>query len=80
MFNYVKDEYRFAWIVDWLMFEFNEDENKWDVVYYFFIRFVYNLDELDKLFIDKINVVVYDLVFNGFEIVGGSVRIYDKEM
>lgn len=80
MFNYVKDEYCFVWIVDWLMFEFNEDENKWDVVYYFFIRFVYNLDELDKLFIDKINVVVYDLVFNGFEIVGGSVRIYDKEM
>lgn len=80
MFNYVKDEYCFVWIVDWLMFEFNEDENKWDAVYYFFIRFVYNLDELDKLFIDKINVVVYDLVFNGFEIVGGSVRIYDKEM
>ncbi len=30
MFNYAKDEYRFAWIVDWPMFEFNEDENKWD--------------------------------------------------
>ncbi len=32
MFNYAKDEYRFAWIVDWPMFEFNEDENKWDAL------------------------------------------------
>ncbi|CAL59147.1 Aspartyl tRNA synthetase (Aspartate tRNAligase) (AspRS) [Mycoplasmopsis agalactiae PG2] len=80
MFNYAKDEYRFAWIVDWPMFEFNEDENKWDAAHHPFTRFAHNLDELDKLPIDKINAVAYDLVLNGFEIAGGSARIYDKEM
>ncbi|MBT1329243.1 aspartate--tRNA ligase [Mycoplasma bovis] len=80
MFNYAKDEYRFAWIVDWPMFEFNEDENKWDAAHHPFTRFAHTLDELDKLFIDKINAIAYDLVLNGFEIAGGSARIYDKNM
>lgn len=80
MFNYAKDEYRFAWIVDWPMFEFNEDENKWDAAHHPFTRFTHTLDELDKLSIDKINAIAYDLVLNGFEIAGGSARIYDKNM
>nr|WP_318029043.1 amino acid--tRNA ligase-related protein [Mycoplasmopsis bovis] len=80
MFNYAKDEYRFAWIVDWPMFEFNEDENKWDLAHHPFTRFAHTLDELDKLSIDKINAIAYDLVLNGFEIAGGSARIYDKNM
>ncbi len=80
MFNYAKDEYRFAWIVDWPMFEFNEDENKWDAAHHPFTRFAHTLDELDKLSIDKINAIAYDLVLNGFEIAGGSARIYDKNM
>lgn len=80
MFNYAKDEYRFAWIVDWPMFEFNENENKWDAAHHPFTRFAHTLDELDKLSIDKINAIAYDLVLNGFEIAGGSARIYDKNM
>ncbi|EIN15394.1 Aspartyl-tRNA synthetase [Mycoplasmopsis agalactiae 14628] len=80
MFNYAKDEYRFAWIVDWPMFEFNEDENKWDAAHHPFTRFAHDLGELDKLPIEKINAVAYDLVLNGFEVAGGSARIYDKEM
>ncbi|WP_075285886.1 aspartate--tRNA ligase [Mycoplasmopsis bovis] len=80
MFNYAKDEYRFAWIVDWPMFEFNEDENKWDAAHHPFTRFAHTLDELDKLSIDKINAIAYDLILNGFEIAGGSARIYDKNM
>lgn len=80
MFNYAKDEYRFAWIVDWPMFEFNEDENKWDAAHHPFTRFAHTLDELDKLSIDKINAIAYDLVLNGFEIAGGSARIYNKNM
>ncbi|TKA59014.1 Aspartyl-tRNA synthetase [Mycoplasmopsis bovis 8790] len=80
MFNYAKDEYRFAWIVDWPMFEFNDDESKWDAAHHPFTRFAHTLDELDKLSIDKINAIAYDLVLNGFEIAGGSARIYDKDM
>nr|WP_318027396.1 amino acid--tRNA ligase-related protein [Mycoplasmopsis bovis] len=45
-----------------------------------FTRFAHTLDELDKLSIDKINAIAYDLVLNGFEIAGGSARIYDKNM
>ncbi len=37
-----------------------------------FTRFAHTLDELDKLSIDKINAIAYDLVLNGFEIAGGS--------
>nr|WP_318032102.1 amino acid--tRNA ligase-related protein [Mycoplasmopsis bovis] len=45
-----------------------------------FTRFAHTLDELDKLSIDKINAIAYDLVLNGFEIAGGSARIYNKNM
>ncbi|WP_338822361.1 aspartate--tRNA ligase [Mycoplasmopsis felifaucium] len=80
MFNYATEKFHFAWIVDWPMFEYNEEENKWDAAHHPFTRFACSIEELDKLPMNEIRAVAYDLVLNGFEIGGGSARIYTKEM
>ncbi|WP_406616803.1 aspartate--tRNA ligase [Mycoplasmopsis adleri] len=80
MFNYAKEQYHFAWIVDWPMFEYNEEEKKWDAAHHPFTRFAHTEEELDKLPMNKIRAIAYDLVLNGFEIGGGSARIYTKSM
>lgn len=75
-----KDELAFAWIVDWPMFSWNEEEKRWDPHHHIFTR---PLDEdiplLDKD-PSKVRSWQHDLVLNGSEIAGGSLRIYDPKV
>lgn len=72
--------FKFAWIVDFPLFEWNEEEKKWDPAHHMFSmpRAQY-LDSLEK---DPgaVKADIYDLVLNGYELASGSVRIHNPEL
>lgn len=74
------DELAFAFIVDFPMFEWKKSEKRWDAVHHPFTR--PQEEDLKKIKKDpeKILAYQYDLVLNGSEIAGGSLRSYRPEI
>lgn len=75
-----KDEYKFLWVVDFPMFEWDEEGNRCKAVHH---PFTAPKDEdLDILETDPLNVraKAYDIVLNGTELGGGSIRIHSREL
>jgi aspartyl-tRNA synthetase len=74
------EQWNFLWIVDFPLVEWNEDESRWDSLHHPFTS--PRLDQLDLLATDPGSVLSlgYDLVLNGSEIAGGSVRIHQREV
>ena len=74
------NELAFAWIVNWPMFEWNEKENRWDPHHHIFTNPKH--EDLPLLDTDpaKVRSWQHDLVLNGFEIAGGSIRITDPKI
>ena len=72
----------FVWIVDFPLFEYNSDEKRWEACHHPFTS--PKEEDRDKILSDPQNAKAraYDLVFNGNEIGGGSIRIhsYDLQM
>jgi aspartyl-tRNA synthetase len=68
------------WVVDFPLFEWNEDHNRWDSLHHPFTS--PNLEDIDLLNEDpsKVRSLGYDIVMNGYEVGGGSVRIHDKKL
>jgi aspartyl-tRNA synthetase len=70
----------FAWIVDFPLVEWNEDEQRWDAVHH---PFTAPLDE-DLHLLDsdpgKARAKAYDIILNGYEAGGGSIRIYRRDV
>ncbi len=64
----------FCWIVDWPLLEWSEDEGRWTPLHHPFTAFDGEIDESDP---GSIRARAYDLVWNGSEIGGGSIRISD---
>ena len=76
---YDENAFDFVWIVTFPLFEWNEDEKRYDSLHHPFTAPVQeDLDELDS---DPANVrsQAYDIVINGSEIGGGSIRIHDAK-
>lgn len=71
-------EWVFMWVVDFLMFEENDDGLLF-VLYYLFILFKCILVEFE-VNLGVVFFCVYDMVFNGIELGGGFICIYDKFM
>jgi aspartyl-tRNA synthetase len=74
------DEFHFAWIVDFPMFAWNEDENKWETEHHMFTmpqKKYWPTLESDP---GSVKGDLYDLVMNGYEIASGSIRINDPEL
>jgi aspartyl-tRNA synthetase len=72
------DVMHFAWVIDFPLVEWNADEERWDPSHHMFTSpRITNLDELDT---DPgaIKSNQYDLVCNGYEVAGGSIRIHDR--
>jgi aspartyl-tRNA synthetase len=61
-----------AWIVDWPLVEWNEDEKRWDPLHH---PFTSPAGELDPKNPTQSRALAYDVVWNGVEIGGGSIRI-----
>jgi aspartyl-tRNA synthetase len=65
---------RFVWIVDWPMFEWSTEESRWDPLHH---PFTAPAGELDPGRAGEARAKAYDLVWNGQEMGGGSIRISD---
>jgi len=65
-------ENQLTWIVDWPMFEFNEGEDRWDALHHPFTAPSGEFDPADP---GSARAEAYDLVWNGVELGGGSIRI-----
>lgn len=75
-----KDELAFCFIIDFPMFEWKEEEKRWDAVHHPFTRpQTEDIKEIKKNS-DKILAYQYDFVCNGYEIGGGSLRTYKPEI
>ena len=76
-----KNEYRFVWVTEFPLLEWNEEENRYTAMHH---PFTMLMDE-DILLIEsgdlgKIRAKAYDIVLNGNEIGGGSVRIHQNDI
>ena len=72
--------FEFAWIVDFPMFEWNEDENKWDTAHHMFTWPQEQYHATLESDPGSVKGDLYDLVLNGFELASGSIRIHDPEL
>jgi len=71
----------FCWIIDFPCFEWKEAENRWDAVHHpFTAPKKEDLPLLKKGGYKKVRADQYDLVLNGFEVGGGSIRITDPSL
>lgn len=75
-----KDEYKLLWVVDFPSFEWSEEENRFMACHHPFT--MPKDSDVDKLLTDKANCYskAYDIVINGYEAGGGSIRIHDQEV
>ncbi|MBC8018350.1 MAG: aspartate--tRNA ligase [Verrucomicrobia bacterium] len=75
-----KDDYRFVWITEFPLLEWDEDEKRWSAVHH---PFTAPMDEdIDYVESDpgRCRAKAYDLVLNGNEIGGGSIRIHQEQV
>lgn len=76
-----KDEFKFLWVVDFPMFEYDEEEQRYKAEHHPFTSI--KAEDLDKFLAgqtEDIRTNTYDLVLNGSEIGGGSIRIFNPEI
>lgn len=75
-----EDAFAFCWIIDFPLFEYNEDEGHWEAAHHMFS--MPQAEYLDTLESDPGSVKgdLYDLVLNGYELASGSIRIHDIEL
>ena len=80
---YDPEEMNFCWVVKFPMFDWDEEENRWVAMHHpFTAPLVEDLPKLDGTTEDvrSIRAQAYDLVLNGFEVGGGTIRIHDGEI
>ncbi|HLA50304.1 MAG TPA: amino acid--tRNA ligase-related protein, partial [Thermodesulfovibrionia bacterium] len=90
--NLIKnDMYNFLWVTDFPLFEWNDEEKRYEAMHHPFTSPAE--EDMDKFFsadkseirnpkseISSLRAQAYDIVLNGYEIGGGSIRIYKKEV
>ena len=73
--------WNFLWVTDFPLFEWSPDENKWNAMHHPFTRPTaedISLFEAKKF--PEVRAEAYDVVLNGVELGGGSIRIYEPEL
>jgi aspartyl-tRNA synthetase len=80
-----KDRHEFLWVTDFPLLEFNDDDKRFYAAHHPFTR--PHIEDLGVFMgsnksedLAKVRAHAYDLVWNGYEIGGGSLRIYDQNV
>ena len=74
------DKFNFLWVVDWPMFEWSEEEGRYMSAHHpFTLPQAETAHELEGE-LAKVRAIAYDIVLNGYELGGGSLRINQKEL
>ena len=76
-----EDDHALLWVVDFPMFEWSDEENRYMAMHHPFTS--PNLEDMEKLKagdLGHVNSIAYDIVYNGTELGGGSVRIHTPEV
>ena len=74
------DKFNFLWVVDWPMFEWSEEEGRYMSAHHpFTLPQTETAHELEGN-LAKVRAIAYDIVLNGYELGGGSLRINQKEL
>jgi aspartyl-tRNA synthetase len=75
------DELKFLWVTDFPLMAFDPAENKWNAMHHPFTRpKTEDIPLLEKGEFGKVRAVAYDVVLNGVEIGGGSLRIHEPDL
>ena len=74
------EQFAFVWVVDFPLVEWNEDENRWDAKHHPFTS--PKPEDIDRMESDPASVRAnaYDIVLNGVELGGGSIRIHQRDV
>jgi aspartyl-tRNA synthetase len=75
-----KPRFEFVWIVDFPLFEFNEEENRWEAAHHMFSWPQDKYHAILEKDPGSVKGDLYDLVLNGYELASGSIRIHDPEL
>src|SRR5213079_2029519 len=74
-------EWDFLWVTDFPLFEWSPEENKWNAMHHPFTRpKAQDMALFDEKKFPEVHAEAYDVVLNGVEIGGGSMRIYEPEL
>lgn len=74
------NQYNFLWVVDWPMFEWSEEEGRYMSAHHPFTLPQEETEHELEGDLSKVRAVAYDIVLNGYELGGGSLRINHKEL
>ncbi|HET6163853.1 MAG TPA: aspartate--tRNA ligase [Planctomycetota bacterium] len=75
-----RDEFEFCWVVEFPLFEFDEDEKAWKAAHHPFTTPIEEYEGQMAKEPGKVRARAYDLVLNGWELGSGSIRIHDREL
>lgn len=73
-------EFKFAWVVNWPLFEYDEGDQRWIAAHHPFTMPDDKGIELLETEPHKAHARSYDIVLNGYELGGGSIRIHKREI
>ena len=75
------ETWNFLWVTDFPLFEWSPDENKWNAMHHPFTRpKAEDMPLFEAKKFPEVRAEAYDVVLNGVEIGGGSMRIYEPEL
>lgn len=75
-----ENKFEFCWVIDWPLFEYDEEEQRYYAAHHPFTRPAIGQELSFYLNPSEAMAQAYDIVLNGYEIGGGSLRIYNQEM
>lgn len=74
------NHWRFAWILDFPWFEYNDESQRWDFIHHPFTGVVPETLEYLETDPGKVISKAYDITLNGWELASGSIRIHDRAL
>ncbi|MEB7724753.1 MULTISPECIES: aspartate--tRNA ligase [Mammaliicoccus] len=74
------NKYNFLWVTDWPLFEYDEDSNRYVAAHHPFTAPKKEHEEMLETDPTNVEANAYDIVLNGFELGGGSIRIHKSEL